>query len=1445
MEPNRITKVTDEKILGRVLDEFARTKLMQIDLNGVVDELEEIPMYSYTKNLDYRPTQIYINGTALGYSRWPNNEEGSAWLRIGGNINTETENYTFDYLDETDRAKLWSAEAFDDLYIDGYINNYFSNEIWKVQDIDIENKIITAPTGSAKPAADHRLYFFNLIDEIDQPGESYIDRENKIVYFYPPADMDTADVHVSTMTDTMVTLSGVSYVNFKGLDFECTRGDVITGTDCTNMTFDDLTIAHISGNAMNVVGGSRVTNLALVNSHVYDIGFKGITLGGGSWAPYTASGNRVENCRIHSCGRIFKAYAPAIAGVGMDGEIKNNKLYDSDHMLVGAGTGTQILNNEIYNAVLQSSDMGAIYWGRGVYTMGNTIKYNYFHDIGNIYGGYGQQAIFWDDFATGPEIYGNIFYRATAQNGDTGQSFAIKTNNGAFSRVHNNIFVENPTAAFFQFNSDDNFKWPSRGKWWLWAVSANDYNSDMMNYYHLNANLQIDSWAERYAGTLWQPLTDHSLFPAEALAKVRELDKAGDKEGLIKLANQYAPEGTNDFYNNVLVNIKQGGNGCIGNVDSYDLFRSDDTSIFKAYGSDFGLTSAGLAEVNKSIEFENIDMSTIGLRTAVGGTEPTVANLSIAGNKAAGGVVRADYDFVDPDGDTEGISKISWYTVDKKGKLTPLGKHGRELKIEKDWEGMKISYSVTPHDSNGLYGEEVTSEAAEVESGGAADKTSLWNAITEADTLLANATAGDEEGQYPQAAIDALGTAVDAARTVANTSGLLQYEVNDATTTLQNAIDEFLAAQITNLDKYMSIKPQLADTANWKKIAGDGEITFENGSMTIPDGACVSYTGERFGNKLFTFRVKFEKENAENALNSAIYFRLGNPDNRIWSNNSGYLLWIKDATLEYQKWAPGQDLISYDNDWIQAGTEYEITVGVYDMADDKVKYELWVDGEKVYEKEVTGANLHGEEGYLSFSTAGATMTITPVEVDTSTLESVLAEARQLQAEAEIGEGYGQYSSIEPLDNAITTAAGILADGTQIQEGIDRAAAALRRTLNSFIGTANTEEEVNESKTIAINYKLANGLFRIATGIDLKLQLDLTQEQPGLKTETATANGTVTMELMRGTRLSGGSSLFQAPLYGTTPSRTIENATINGVYKAGSEGMTANHAVRLVLPGQAGKTVAYLENGKYKTVNKRLSTDSQAAADAELLPEGGTRRIDSGNDLILWTTVLGEFVTYTKTDVVVTPPVTGPGYGSNTGSTGSTGSTGTGLLGNTTPPAKNRFTDTIGHWAQADIEEMAEKGIVTGVTATTFEPDRSITRAEFATLIVKALGLESRMTAGFSDVAADAWYYPYVNAAANVGIIAGYDGTFRPDDRITREEMAVILGKATVFMEKKAGRGAIARFADSTEISDWAYEYVDEAATAGLISGMPDGTFAPHQYTTRAQAASVIKRLLNI
>ncbi|MBE7043049.1 MAG: S-layer homology domain-containing protein [Ruminococcaceae bacterium] len=180
-----------------------------------------------------------------------------------------------------------------------------------------------------------------------------------------------------------------------------------------------------------------------------------------------------------------------------------------------------------------------------------------------------------------------------------------------------------------------------------------------------------------------------------------------------------------------------------------------------------------------------------------------------------------------------------------------------------------------------------------------------------------------------------------------------------------------------------------------------------------------------------------------------------------------------------------------------------------------------------------------------------------------------------------------------------------------------------------------------------------------------------------------------------------------------------------------------------------------------------------------------------------------------------------------------------------PVVISKFTDIIGHWAQADINEMAEKGIVSGVSKTTFEPERSITRAEFAAMMTRALNLTSANSdTVFVDVRTDAWYAKEVAAAAAVGLIVGYDGYFRPDDMITREEMAVVIMKVYDYLGKAPSTGKIEQFADKESISTWAYDYVDQAVSSNLISGMTFETFAPSENATRAQVTSLIKRLLN-
>ena len=219
-----------------------------------------------------------------------------------------------------------------------------------------------------------------------------------------------------------------------------------------------------------------------------------------------------------------------------------------------------------------------------------------------------------------------------------------------------------------------------------------------------------------------------------------------------------------------------------------------------------------------------------------------------------------------------------------------------------------------------------------------------------------------------------------------------------------------------------------------------------------------------------------------------------------------------------------------------------------------------------------------------------------------------------------------------------------------------------------------------------------------------------------------------------------------------------------------------------------------------------------------------------------------------------PPINGNGGGNGGGGNGGGGTTSIGSgnpIGVATPNVKPQesamFSDTVGHWAKADIEEMANRGVVSGVGDGLFEPDRPVTRAEFAALITRALGLPQGQAQDWKDVASDVWYAQPVSAAASVGIIAGYDGWFRPEERITREEMAVMMAKAYAYAggQSPDTAGALEKYGDTDAVSSWAHESMEIASALGLIQGVTPSAIAPQDTATRAQAASILKRLLDL
>jgi len=179
-----------------------------------------------------------------------------------------------------------------------------------------------------------------------------------------------------------------------------------------------------------------------------------------------------------------------------------------------------------------------------------------------------------------------------------------------------------------------------------------------------------------------------------------------------------------------------------------------------------------------------------------------------------------------------------------------------------------------------------------------------------------------------------------------------------------------------------------------------------------------------------------------------------------------------------------------------------------------------------------------------------------------------------------------------------------------------------------------------------------------------------------------------------------------------------------------------------------------------------------------------------------------------------------------------------------------FSDIQGHWAQRDIEIMAARHIAAGVTANEFNPEGQVTRAEFTAFLLRTLGIneDSSATNQFADIQPGDWYYGAVVTATKTGLIAGYeDGSFRPEQAISRQEMAAMLVRALAYAGREVdvtGRvdDILSRFSDASSIAGWARTSAAVAVESGLIAGRTATTFAPLGNATRAETVVMLRRL---
>ena len=487
--PAAFRPVTDTAILERLPAE-ARSHVLRVDLKALgITDFGKMRPRGFGHPYANPGLELFVNDQPMQLARWPNRgtvpigrivDAGS--VPREGDFSDRGGTFTYDH----DRPARWRQA--DDLWLSGLFAYGFADDTLKVKSIDTAAQTITLAQahvyGLKTDRPFHAYYALNLLEEIDEPGEWYLDRGTGVLYLWPPAPLRDAKVSVSLLEGPMVALEGAFHVTFRGLTFEVTRGlgvyiergtgDLIAacnlrniGTtavcigqgvkaDPTGLAGWKLDLQAEQGIAGHVQPVSRElgdyahglygdttwnrnagTNHGVVGCDIYNTGAGGVSLGGGDRKTLTPAGNFVLNCHIHHFNRLDLSYRGAVNIDGVGNRIAHCLIHDAPQgAILLHGNGHVVESNEIHRACLLADDMGVFYMGRDPSERGNILRGNFFHDNGGSKGA--TCCVYLDDGSCGTSVIGNVFYR--------NRGLSIWINGGHDHLFGGNAFVESGAA---------------------------------------------------------------------------------------------------------------------------------------------------------------------------------------------------------------------------------------------------------------------------------------------------------------------------------------------------------------------------------------------------------------------------------------------------------------------------------------------------------------------------------------------------------------------------------------------------------------------------------------------------------------------------------------------------------------------------------------------------------------------------------------------------------------------------------------------------------------------------------------------------------------------------------------------------------------------------------------------------------------------------------------
>lgn len=385
--------------------------------------------------------QLFLNGKRQILARYPNfdpNDLNGGWAYSAADSDRRTLQV------RPQDFRKWEHHEAGQVVIFPHYNWW--NNILGIVSIDLNRRIMTLTSDASYDiTAGDRYFFRNLLEELDSPGEWYLDRATGTLYFWPPTDLKSGAVYAPVL-ETLVEIDGAANITLRGFTIECGEGSAVIVRDSTDCLIAQNIIRNVGGYADGkvaavVVDGGRHNGVA--GNDIYEVGNSAIILRGGERKTLGPAGNYADNNYIHHVGVLYKqGVGVDLSGVG--NRASHNLIHDCPRFGIMFDGNDQIIEyNHIHHVSLETSDTGAIYVdGRDWLTpRGSVIRYNFIHDVL----GYGREngewvspyfawGIYLDDNANGVDVIGNVVARAIRG--------LVHLQNGRDNVAENNIFVD-------------------------------------------------------------------------------------------------------------------------------------------------------------------------------------------------------------------------------------------------------------------------------------------------------------------------------------------------------------------------------------------------------------------------------------------------------------------------------------------------------------------------------------------------------------------------------------------------------------------------------------------------------------------------------------------------------------------------------------------------------------------------------------------------------------------------------------------------------------------------------------------------------------------------------------------------------------------------------------------------------------------------------------------